>query len=102
MFETGAEVASSPAIGVDGTVYIGSDDGMLYAVSADGTLIWASDTGDDVRSSPSIAPDGTVYVGSHSRAVYALRGGPPSETAWTKFRRNDRNTGRSPPDSAAR
>jgi len=62
-FETGDSVRSSP-IAVDGTVYIGSDDGNLYAVdAATGDEQWAFDTGDAVYSSPTVA-DGTVYVGS--------------------------------------
>src|ERR1043166_3811399 len=35
-FTTGNEVNSSPAIGVDGTIYCGSSDGRLYAVQSDG------------------------------------------------------------------
>ena len=31
-FETGGRVLSSPAIGPDGTVYVGSDDNKLYAI----------------------------------------------------------------------
>ena len=31
-FETGGDVRSSPAIGSDGTVYVGSDDKKLYAI----------------------------------------------------------------------
>ncbi len=34
-FETGGGVYSSPAIGSDGTVYVGSDDGKLYAIKTD-------------------------------------------------------------------
>ena len=34
-FETGANVPSSPAIGSDGTVYVGSDDNKLYAIKTD-------------------------------------------------------------------
>ena len=31
-FETGGDVESSPAIGPDGTVYIGSNDKKVYAI----------------------------------------------------------------------
>jgi S1-C subfamily serine protease len=31
-FETGSSVSSSPAIGSDGTVYVGSNDNKLYAI----------------------------------------------------------------------
>ena len=34
-FETGDSVASSPAIGSDGTVYVGSWDKKLYAIKTD-------------------------------------------------------------------
>ena len=34
-FETGDGVQSSPAIGPDGTVYVGSNDGKLYAIKTD-------------------------------------------------------------------
>lgn len=32
MFTIGAPVRSSPAIGADGTIYVGADDGRLYAI----------------------------------------------------------------------
>ena len=34
-FETGDSVGSSPAIGPDGTVYVGSHDKNLYAIKTD-------------------------------------------------------------------
>jgi len=34
-FETGGDVGSSPAIGSDGTVYVGSQDNKLYAIKTD-------------------------------------------------------------------
>jgi predicted small lipoprotein YifL len=34
-FETGALVFSSPAIGSDGTVYVGSNDNKLYAIKTE-------------------------------------------------------------------
>ena len=40
-FETGGDVASSPAIGSDGTVYVGSHDEKLYALSGkSGGKLW--------------------------------------------------------------
>ena len=62
-FETGAKVWASPAIGLDGTVYIGSWDNKLYAINGKtGGKLWEFETG--MRASPSIGFDGTVYVGS--------------------------------------
>lgn len=37
-FNIGREINSSPAIGSDGTIYIGSFDGKLYAINSDGSL----------------------------------------------------------------
>ena len=34
-FETGDAVGSSPAIGSDGTVYVGSEDNKLYAIKTE-------------------------------------------------------------------
>jgi outer membrane protein assembly factor BamB len=74
-YTTGGSVQSSPAIGADGTVYVGSDDGKLYALDgATGVLKWSYTTGDGVSSSPAVGPDGTVYVGSGDGKVYALDG----------------------------
>ena len=70
LFRTGARfVVSSPAIGADGTVYVGSatgtlfSTGNLYAINPDGTQKWAFPPA-NVESAPAIGVDGTVYVGS--------------------------------------
>ena len=46
--ELGGRVDSSPAVGPDGTVYIGTDDGRLLALWPDGTFRWAVLTGGPV------------------------------------------------------
>jgi len=77
VFATGAEVASSPALGADGTVYIGSFDGKVHALDgATGARKWVVTTGENglVYSSPAVGVDGTVYVGSNDGKVYALDG----------------------------
>jgi outer membrane protein assembly factor BamB len=73
-FETGRRVRSSPAIGSDGTVYVGSADNKLYAINPkSGAKLWEFETGGFVRSSPAIGSDGTVYVGSNYE-LYAING----------------------------
>jgi outer membrane protein assembly factor BamB len=68
---TDGGVSSSPAV-AGGTVYVGSADGSVYALSAaDGSEQWTYGTGDGVGSSPAV-DDGTVYVGSLDGSVYAL------------------------------
>jgi len=74
-FVTDGPVLSSPAIGADGTVYIGSVDKKVYALDgATGKRKWEFMTGGRVESSPAIGADGTVYIGSCDKLVYALDG----------------------------
>ncbi len=75
-FQTGGPVVTSPAIGADGTVYVGSHDGKVYALNGvTGAKQWEFLTVSWVHSSPAIGVDGTVYVGSHEHEkVYALNG----------------------------
>lgn len=65
-------VESSPAIAGDGTTYVGSDDGKLYAITQNGTTRWATDLGAPVCGSPCIADDGSVVVGSADGKVRCL------------------------------
>ncbi|HET7722252.1 MAG TPA: PQQ-binding-like beta-propeller repeat protein, partial [Acidimicrobiales bacterium] len=79
---TGGAVRSSPAVS-GGTVYVGSDDGKLYAFDAAGLFNcaagpprtclarWVTTTGATIRSSPVVA-NGVVYVGSDDAGLYAL------------------------------
>lgn len=71
-YETDGDVESSPAIAPDGTIYVGSYDGYLYALNPDLTLKWRYATLGMIRSSPAIAPDGTIYVGSNDGKVHAV------------------------------
>ena len=77
---TGDYVCSSPAIGADGTVYVGGDDHYLYAINPNGTLKWSYPTGNYVLSSPAIGTDGTVYIGSSDHDLYAVN--PDGSLKW--------------------
>jgi outer membrane protein assembly factor BamB len=74
-------ISSSPAIGADGTVYVGSGDGNLYALNAKGTRKWSYFTGGEVSSSPAIGADGTIYVGSGDGNLYAIN--PDGTLKWS-------------------
>jgi outer membrane protein assembly factor BamB len=70
------KVKSSPAVDPStGTIYVGSNDNKLYAISRFGIREWSFTTGGYVISSPAIGPDGTIYVGSNDSKVYAIRPG---------------------------
>ncbi|OGW46250.1 MAG: hypothetical protein A2Y66_08990 [Nitrospirae bacterium RBG_13_41_22] len=79
-FKAGGAIVSSPAIGDDGTIYVGSDDHFLYAISSDGKLKWKYETGDVITASPAIGSDGTIYVGSKDRQFYAIN--PDGTLKW--------------------
>jgi outer membrane protein assembly factor BamB len=69
--QTGDVVQSSPAI-ADGIAYVGSEDGLCYAIDAStGVTKWAVSTGGAVDSSPAVSGT-TVYVGSAAHDVVAF------------------------------
>ncbi len=81
-FQTGGEIDSSPAIGTDGTVYVGSDDGYLYAINPNGIEKWRFKKfqTSSIDSSPAIGADGTIYVGSDKGFLYAIN--PNGTEKW--------------------
>jgi outer membrane protein assembly factor BamB len=78
-FLTGGSIFSSPAV-ANGVVYVGSEDGNLYAFPATCSApcgpLWSSrinTTGDHhVDSSPAVA-NGVVYIGSDNGSLYTFR-----------------------------
>lgn len=80
--DTGGTVKSSPAI-ANGILYIGSDDGKLWALdAANGNVVWSAQTGDKIRSSPAVS-GGVVYIGSNDGTMYAFDASSGA-TVWTK------------------
>ena len=85
----GRGVQSSPILDANGTLYVGSNDGNVYAIyttgSAAGTLKWKFPTGSAVRSSPILDANGTLYVGSDDGNVYAIytTGSAAGTLKWT-------------------
>jgi outer membrane protein assembly factor BamB len=67
-----ADVDGSGVIGLDGALFIGADDGRIYAIRSDGSLRWSFVAQRDIRSSLGIAPDGTVYATSFDGNLYSL------------------------------
>jgi outer membrane protein assembly factor BamB len=74
---TGDAIYSAPAV-ADGVVYVGSENGTLYAFAVGCntagrtcTPLWTATTGNAIDSSPAVA-DGVVYVGSADGRLYAF------------------------------
>ena len=74
-FSAQAPVYTSPSVGPDGTLYVGSDDYNVYALDpGTGAVKWTFATQSYVESSPAVGSDGTVYVGSSDNSIYAING----------------------------
>ncbi len=70
-FKTGAAIWSSPVVS-DKTVFFGSNDGFLYALTAkSGKLVWKFQTGDRVMGRPTLA-GGHLYALSDDGYLYKL------------------------------
>ncbi len=69
-----------PAIGPDGTIYVGSLDTNVYAISPQGKTNWIFRMQDKTFSSPAIGTDGTIYIGSDDQKLYALE--PRGNKKW--------------------
>ncbi|MEO0080809.1 MAG: PQQ-binding-like beta-propeller repeat protein [candidate division WOR-3 bacterium] len=88
-FVTGNEpYLSSPAVGSDGTVYIGNGNGKIFAYDRSGSLKWGfPDTisGDDMYASP-LVDGNTIYVGGEDRYITRLRDDGSSVTKLWNYR----------------
>ena len=73
-FATAGQIDSSAAVAADGTIYIGSDDGNLYALNPDGTQKWVFATGNIINTVPAIASDGTLRI-TAGDTLFALDAG---------------------------
>ncbi len=79
-FQTEGEVWGAPSVD-GGVVYVGSDDGRLYAVETEtGAEIWHFQTGDKVRSRPALT-ETLVYVACDDGYLYAVNRADGTE-AW--------------------
>ena len=89
-------MSSSPTIGSDGTVYVGTSLN-LYAINGkSGVKLWEFQTRGYVRSSPAIGSDGTVYVGSYDNKLYAIKTDSKglAKSPWPMRGQNPLHTGR--------
>jgi outer membrane protein assembly factor BamB len=64
-------IPGAPALGGDGTIYIGSSDGALHAIAPDGSTRWRYPAGGWARAVPVVGGD-TVYGATDTGIVFAL------------------------------
>ncbi|HET6320221.1 MAG TPA: PQQ-binding-like beta-propeller repeat protein [Chloroflexota bacterium] len=80
---------SSPTLGPDGTIYVVSGTGWLFAVTPEGEVRWSVETGPALKAAPALSPDGSaVYVSSMNGKLYAVQaptsdGDKKANVRWT-------------------
>ena len=78
-FRTGRGIFSTPVIGDDGTVYIGSADGYFYALGPDGRPTWRFHTGGIIDAAAALGRRRggdrgfPITIGSGDETLYQLR-----------------------------
>jgi hypothetical protein len=70
-YVTGGQVVAKPAVDHRGTIYIISDDRILYALSAQGRERWRYPVGRKLSAGPVVMYDGTVLIGTRSGILMA-------------------------------
>ncbi len=81
-YTTQDAVTCSPAVGPDGTVYVGSNDNSIYALTPQGAKKWSYAAGGLFdTSAAAVAADGTVYAGNSDGNLYAFN--PDGSLKWT-------------------
>ena len=64
---------SSPVVGPDSTIYLGTLGKDLLAISPLGELLWSYHADGNFRhSTPALAADGTIYIGGSDGLLYAV------------------------------
>lgn len=71
-FKAGGTIYGAPAVDAEnGRLYFGASNKRLYALTAQGALLWGVETADNVPTRPAIAGD-TVIFGSEDQTIYCL------------------------------
>lgn len=81
-YPTAKGIFSSPVVGGDGTVYVGSADRTFYALAKDGSLAWKELTGEIIDSAALLDDRGRVYFGSGDGKLRARVAATGAEV-WT-------------------
>ena len=75
---------ASPVVDGDGTVYVGSQDSVFWAINPDSSVKWSYHTGGGIQSSAAISNNSLIYVGGNDHKFYCIVG---TNAAVTETRR---------------
>jgi outer membrane protein assembly factor BamB len=70
-FTSPNSIYTTPVVGPNGTIYIGSNEGYLFALNTNGTIKWSYSAGYPLQSSPIMDASGSIYFGAGNK-VYAI------------------------------
>jgi peptide/nickel transport system permease protein len=79
-FEAESDLSGGPAVASDGSLYVASQGGALYALDPEGQLRWSAELPAPAFGSPAIGADGTVYVADAAAGLSAFS--PAGELRW--------------------
>jgi outer membrane protein assembly factor BamB len=79
-FEDEASFSGKPVVGEDGTVYIGSKSGKLYALEPSGEILWEVTLPEKPVGAPALDVDGNLYVVDEEGGLSTLT--PGGEILW--------------------
>jgi outer membrane protein assembly factor BamB len=79
-FEDDAPFAGKPVVAEDGTVYIGSESGKVYALAPSGEILWEVTAPAKLVGAPALDMDGNLYVVDEDGGLFALT--PGGEILW--------------------
>ncbi|MDA4111401.1 MAG: PQQ-binding-like beta-propeller repeat protein [Thaumarchaeota archaeon] len=80
-FLTKSAVNVPPAIGPDGSIYIVSSGGEIFAVGPVGNQLWTISNVHQEQTSPIIGPNGTLYVAGDKLVAITITG----SEIWSEF-----------------
>ncbi len=85
-FETGClNIGSSVAVGADGALYFGTQEGFLFALFSYGAEKWRFTAAGEIESSPAVDADGKIYFGCSDYCLYCLDS--VGDLVWKERRR---------------
>jgi len=79
--------SAAPAVGLDGSIFIGMTDNKLYAISKTGKKLWDFETVGTSFSSPALTEDARVVFGSKDGTLYVVQGASPVDklAPWPSY-----------------
>jgi len=78
--EDGSAFAGGPAVAKDGTLYVASEAGKLYALDPAGNLLWQATLSGSAAGTPALGESGDIYVAGKNGSLLAFA--PGGELRW--------------------